>query len=102
VVFRAGDPRKTRSLDFPIRDRQKLPSKARFKDLFDGRKKKWEGVFSEDAKISLTPSHLSVCVSSLENVKLFNSNLDVIDEAFEYLINQSSKGEKDSFSRPAM
>jgi type I restriction enzyme M protein len=39
-------------------------------------------------------------VSSLENVKLFNSNLDVIDEAFEYLINQSSKGEKGQFFTP--
>jgi type I restriction enzyme M protein len=36
----------------------------------------------------------------LENVKLFNSNLDVIDEAFEYLINQSSKGEKGQFFTP--
>ncbi len=41
-----------------------------------------------------------MCVSSLENVKLFNSNLDVIDEAFEYLINQSSKGEKGQFFTP--
>ena len=39
-------------------------------------------------------------MSSLENVKLFNSNLDVIDEAFEYLINQSSKGEKGQFFTP--
>jgi type I restriction enzyme M protein len=56
--------------------------------------------FSEDARLSLTPSHLSVCVSSLENVKLFNSNLDVIDEAFEYLINQSSKGDKGQYFTP--
>ena len=53
--------------------------KTKIQDLFDKAKKKWEGVFSEDAKISLSPSHLSVCVSSLENVKLFNSNLDVLD-----------------------
>jgi type I restriction enzyme M protein len=33
-------------------------------------------------------------------VKLFNSNLDVIDEAFEYLINQSSKGEKGQYFTP--
>ncbi|MBE9080197.1 N-6 DNA methylase [Romeria aff. gracilis LEGE 07310] len=30
----------------------------------------------------------------------YNSNLDVIDEAFEYLINQSSKGEKGQFFTP--
>ena len=57
------------------------------------------GRFSEDAKISLSPSHLSVCVSSLQDVKLFNSNLDV-DDAFEYLMSKSSKGEKGQFLHP--
>jgi type I restriction enzyme M protein len=67
--------------------------KAKIQELFDKARGKWDGVFSGDAKIQLTPSHLAVCVSSLEGVKLFNSNLDVVDEAFEYLINKSSKGE---------
>lgn len=74
--------------------------KAKIQDLFDKAKKKWEGVFSEDAKIQLTPSHLAVCVGSLETVKLFNSNLEVVDEAFEYLINKSSKGEKGQYFTP--
>ena len=33
-------------------------------------------------------------------MKLFNSNLDVIDEAFEYLVNQSSKGDKGQYFTP--
>lgn len=74
--------------------------KQKIQKLFDDAKNKWEGVFSEDAKIALTPSHLSVCVSSLQDVKLFNSNLDVVDEAFEYLINKSSKGEKGQYFTP--
>src|SRR5205085_11964909 len=69
-------------------------------ELFDRAKRKWPGVFSDDAKISLSRSHLAVCVSSLQNYKLFNSNLDVIDEAFEYLINKSSKGEKGQYFTP--
>lgn len=74
--------------------------KAKIQDLFDRARSKWTGVFSEDAKIQLTPSHLAVCVASLEKVKLFNSNLDVVDEAFEYLINKSSKGEKGQYFTP--
>jgi type I restriction enzyme M protein len=74
--------------------------KAKIQDLFDKARQKWEGVFPEGAKIDLTPSHLAVCVSSLEKVKLFNSNLDVVDEAFEYLINKSSKGEKGQYFTP--
>ena len=95
-----GNRRKTRLLEFRNTGQTEAALKTKIQDLFDKAKKKWEGVFSEDAKISLSPSHLSVCVSSLENVKLFNSNLDVVDEAFEYLINKSSKGEKGQFFTP--
>ena len=68
--------------------------------LFEDAKNKWRGVFDEDSKILLTPSHLSVCVASLQNVKLFNSNLDVVDDAFEYLMSKSSKGEKGQYFTP--
>ncbi|TRX51883.1 N-6 DNA methylase [Fulvivirga sp. M361] len=74
--------------------------KEKIQKLFDKARNKWEGVFSTDARIMLTPSHLSVCVSSLQGLKLFNSNLDVVDEAFEYLINKSSKGEKGQYFTP--
>jgi type I restriction enzyme M protein len=74
--------------------------KTKIQALFDLARGKWEGVFPEGAKLDLTPSHLAVCVVSLEAVKLFNSNLDVVDEAFEYLINKSSKGEKGQYFTP--
>lgn len=74
--------------------------KAKIQDLFEKAQDTWEGVFPAGAKIELTPSHLAVCVSSLEKVKLFNSNLEVVDEAFEYLINKSSKGEKGQYFTP--
>jgi type I restriction enzyme M protein len=74
--------------------------KTKIQELFDKARGKWDGVFTDDAKLQLTPSHLAVCVSSLEGVKLFNSNLDVVDEAFEYLINKSSKGEKGQYFTP--
>jgi type I restriction enzyme M protein len=74
--------------------------KAKIQDLFDQARAKWEGVFAEGARLDLTPSHLAVCVASLEKVKLFNSNLEVVDEAFEYLINKSSKGEKGQYFTP--
>lgn len=74
--------------------------KQKIGELFDDAKQKWEGVFSPDSKIMLSPSHLSVCVASLQNVKLFNSNLDVVDDAFEYLMSKSSKGEKGQYFTP--
>ncbi len=69
-------------------------------NLFDDAKKKWPGVFLDDERIRLSPDHLQVCVGSLEEWKLFNSNLDVIDDAFEYLVSKSSKGEKGQYFTP--
>ena len=74
--------------------------KVKIEDIFSKAKKKWDGVFNTDDKIKLSPSHLSICIGSLENVKLFNSNLEVIDDAFEYLVNKSAKGEKGQYFTP--
>ena len=41
-----------------------------------------------------------MCVGSLEEWKLFNSNLDVLDDAFEYLVSKSAKGEKGQYFTP--
>ncbi len=68
--------------------------------LFDKAKKKWPGVFPEGATIDLTPGHLSICLSSLQDVKLFNSNLMVIDEAFEYLALKVWKPNKGQYFTP--
>ncbi|HCY41182.1 MAG TPA: SAM-dependent methyltransferase [Prolixibacteraceae bacterium] len=90
----------TRYLEFRNYGDTETELKDKIQNLFNKAKMKWEGVFSTDSKIELTASHLSVCVSSLQDVKLFNSNLDVVDEAFEYLINKSSKGEKGQYFTP--
>ncbi|MDR1615884.1 MAG: N-6 DNA methylase [Syntrophomonadaceae bacterium] len=74
--------------------------KDKIEKLFKASRKEWKGVFTESDKILLTPSHLSICVSTLQDVKLFNNNLDVIDDAFEYLISKTSKGEKGQYFTP--
>lgn len=74
--------------------------KVAIQNLFDEAKRKWPGVFLDDERIRLSPDHLQVCVGSLEEWKLFNSNLDVIDDAFEYLVSKSSKGEKGQYFTP--
>jgi type I restriction enzyme M protein len=74
--------------------------KKKIQDLFNRAKNQWSGVFPEGSVFELTDSHLAVCVSSLQDVKLFNSNLLVVDEAFEYLVNKSAKGEKGQYFTP--
>lgn len=74
--------------------------KEKIQGLFDDAKREWEGVFSDGSKILLSPSHLAVCVSTLQDIKLFNNNLDVVDDAFEYLMSKAQKGEKGQYFTP--
>lgn len=92
--------RSTRNLEFRNRGGSASQLKEKIQHLFDKANVEWSGVFDENAKINLTPTHLEICVSSLEGVKLFNSNLEIVDEAFEYLMSKSSKGEKGQYFTP--
>lgn len=60
-------------------------------ELFSSAQNKWKGVFPKDTKLEMQPATVKSCVKELQNVKFFNSNLEVIDEAFEYLVNGSQK-----------
>lgn len=91
---------KSRHLEFRNYGYTDSELKEKIQSLFNSAKEKWDGVFSTDSTISLTGSHLAICVSSLQDVKLFNSNLDVVDDAFEYLMSKSSKGEKGQYFTP--
>ena len=95
-----GGRKKDRNLEFRNYGDTESELKERLQKLFDKAKDKWQGVFTDDDIIQLAPSHLSVCVSSLQDVKLFNSNLEVVDEAFEYLMSKSQKGEKGQYFTP--
>jgi type I restriction enzyme M protein len=72
----------------------------RINGLFNAAGDQWPGVFLTGEKIDLTPGHLATCVSFLQDIKLFNSNLQVIDEAFEYLMTKVGKGKKGQYFTP--
>ena len=92
--------KKFRVMEFRNTGQTDSELKKKIQELFNEAKNQWHGVFPEGASFELSDSHLSVCVSSLQDVKLFNSNLLVVDEAFEYLVNKSSKGEKGQYFTP--
>ena len=72
----------------------------RVSKLFDKAKKQWKGIFDDNAIFNLSPSELKICVSYMQDVKLFNSNLEVVDDAFEYLVNKEQKGDKGQYFTP--
>jgi type I restriction enzyme M protein len=68
--------------------------------LFDKAKNQWKGIFDDGETFLLTPAELKICVSFMQDVKLFNSNLEVVDDAFEYLVNKEQKGDKGQYFTP--
>jgi len=87
-------------LEFFVGDRSPARVKEAISKLLEGAKREWGGVFEPTDRIELRDDHLKVCVSFLEKIKLFNSNLRIIDEAFEYLIPQVSKKKEGQFFTP--
>lgn len=92
--------KKFRVMEFRNTGQTDTELKNKIQELFDEAKNQWTGVFPDSSNFELSDSHLSVCISSFQDVKLFNSNLLVVDEAFEYLVNKSAKGEKGQFFTP--
>jgi len=87
-------------LEFFVGDRSPEQVKMAISTLLEGAKREWQGVFEPTDRIELRDDHLKICISFLEKIKLFNSNLRIIDEAFEYLIPQVSKKKEGQFFTP--
>lgn len=69
-------------------------------ELFERAKEEWPDIFDRTARINLSPEHLSICVGELQDLRLFGSNLRIVDEAFEYLITGVAKGKKGQYFTP--
>lgn len=69
-------------------------------DLFSEAKNKWPGVFTLGDVLDMHAETIKSCVKELQNVKLFNSNLEVVDDAFEHLVNKNQKTDMGQFFTP--
>lgn len=63
----------------------------RINGLFLRAQQQWQGVFPANSMLNMQKATVKSCVKELQNVKLFNSNLEVVDDAFEHLVNQNQK-----------
>lgn len=72
----------------------------RISALFKNAQARWKGAFSPNTTLNMQPSTVKSCVLEFQNVKLFNSNLEIVDEAFEYLVNKNQKGEMGQYFTP--
>lgn len=72
----------------------------RLNGLFQKAKTKWQDIFLEGDKLELSPEALVAVASAFQKRKFFDADLDVIDAAFEYMINPEQKGDKGQFFTP--
>lgn len=93
-------PQRQRRIQFRRYNEKPQDLYNKINGLFNEAKKKWYGIFSIDDKIKLKPTHLLTCITFLQDIKLFNANLQVIDDAFEYLITDVAKGKKGQYFTP--
>ena len=92
IILKDIDDSDFRPMEFRAKEQDSLDDiYNKLNDLFQAAKGKWPGVFPADSVLEMQRATVKSCVKELQNVKLFNSNLEVVDDAFEHLVNQNQK-----------
>lgn len=68
--------------------------------LFNNAKNKWADVFKEKDEIELSEETLIAVISELQEYRLFETDFEILDAAFEHMISGDSKGEKGQYFTP--
>ncbi len=61
---------------------------------------RWRDIFDPGEKLKLKNDSLRLCAAALEPFYLSHTDLEVVDAAFEYLINPEQKGKKGQYFTP--
>ena len=75
-------------------------TKSRIEDLFEKAKDEWKDIFEDSDRIKLRASQLASVVANLQEFKFMGSDLQIIDDTFEYLIPDVAKGKKGQYFTP--
>jgi len=87
-------------MDFRTTTGSLIEQAKRIKDLFSKAREEWPDIFDEHDEIKLPPAALVSVVSAMQKYKFFDGDLDVLDAAFEYLVNPEQKGGKGQYFTP--
>lgn len=87
-------------MEFRVTTAPPLEQYKNFQRLFKNAVGEWGDIFSETDEIELSPQALIAVASYFQKYKFFDTDLDVIDAAFEYMINPEQKGDKGQFFTP--
>ena len=85
-------------LEFQVKIGQNI--ETTIENLFSKAKTKWNDVFKAKDEIELSHETLIAVVSELQEYKLFETDFEILDAAFEHMISGDSKGEKGQYFTP--
>lgn len=92
ILLKDIDDSSFRVLEFRATENDSLDEVYnRINNLFLRAQQLWPGVFPANSVLNMQKATVKSCVKELQNVKLFNSNLEVVDDAFEHLVNENQK-----------
>ena len=60
----------------------------------------WFGTIAGDARSRLADEHLAICVDAIADFSICDTNLEVLDGFFEYLVSHVAKGAKGQYFTP--
>ncbi len=88
------------SMEFRTTTAAPLEQYKRLNGLFKKASAEWSDIFSNADNIELTPEALIAVASAFQTKKFYDADLDVIDAAFDYMINPEQKGDKGQYFTP--
>lgn len=88
------------ALDFRITTAPPQEQYDRINALFHRAAKEWPDIFDPNEQINLTPEALIAIASAFQGKRFFDADLDVMDAAFEHMINPEQKGDRGQFFTP--
>lgn len=88
------------TLDFRTTTAPPQEQAKRLKGVFTRALKTWQDVLFEQDWPDISPESLVTIASALQHLKFQDADLDIIDTAFEYMINPEQKADKGQFFTP--
>lgn len=68
--------------------------------LIVGANSQWPGIILGDTRSRLTDEHLTICVDAISGHSICDTNLEVLDGFFEFLVSHVAKGAKGQYFTP--
>lgn len=84
----------------PIGDPELVYKRMNALFLAAKRRPNWDKIFDKAEELKLTGDALRLCAAALEPLALMKTDLEVVDAAFEYLVNPEQKGQKGQYFTP--